>query len=1628
MNKIFTSAIVFIFSLFIFNSSFALDYYFTGAASRAWSNTANWTIGYHGSVASVRPHNTDNIFIGDGSINFTIDLDISDTITNLTIEGDGVIFINTTTSKRIFVLGDVLNENTNDVGGGNAVIEFFDSNDQNLSGNTTAIGLGKFPSILVEKSGGVLTLINYVTLCGSSFLSLNSGTVDATAAWVSCYYNNTIRGDWTFGNLEFVGTGASFTIEDDIVVLSGILLSDGGGPVVIDYAPIELQGDLDNENSDGSTVIHNPIIVTGGSRQSLIGSYALSADTIEINKTAESFTLATPLNINKKLVMTAGNIISDNTNLLTIKNGAVVVDAGAASFVEGPIKKTGNSSFKFNIGKNGVYNPVTISAPSSTSDEFVAEYFNEASSVTDLVAPITYAGKCEYHTLTHAAGSSAVNITLEWDNPCFHIASLSYFDIARDSSSKWVKGLGTFTTTGNTTTGTITSNTSRTTWGDITLAKTNPLVVANAGPDDVICAGSSAAIGGAAATTGTGGTGTLTYLWSPSTVLSSVTVANPTASPSVNTTYVVTVTDNISEFNRDTVVITSSPVAVAGSDKILCSGGDVFLGNAPTADGGTAPYTYAWSPSTGLDTTYIANPHCTTTATTTYTLTVTDDNGCTASDVVIVTISTAVTAHAGNDTTVTAYAHVRLGATVTASGGSGNYVYSWYSSAHLDSPAVIHPIAKLPRTQTLTLYVEDENGCSDEDDITITVSNPIPVFDAASGGVHFIENLGQIRDTAGTAITSIKYKSKLFNSQLYVRDTALTLMYSRIDTTSGIPDTNYIMNILFKNAATGSLTAAGSDTMEARVNYYLGSLPQNYEDVRTTRYIAYDNMYTGIDGYLFNTGGQMNWHFIADTIATPTAIHFKFEGADSVYMDSVGNVNITNPLDGFWWAPPLVTQFITGKTDTIASNYTVSGKTIGISLAAYNHHFPLDIYWNRPATNSVGAVLNGIYMDWSTYFGGGAYDYAQCVTNAFSPPFGLEPVVFDVAGATMSPTLPLPDISFGFANGLNGTAGNLNFDVFVAQFQHTTRELRYLTYFGGDPSGSYSGRDWVYGAAMGPLGKTYICGKTESQTFPYYKNAIANPNAYLRDNTQTNLVNGDGYVAAFDNHLTRLWASYLGQESCYGLTIDNTANPRQLIVVGRDDEAANDFDLLQSGGNYYSAGSYWVEGTIMQFNIANGANFGNLNWSTRFGGLDADFNLDASVDYFGHLAVGGITFSDNGGANGNFPILNVSGGGATSQVNFGGGNNDAFVALFNTYPNRNEVFCTYIGGNGNEAYQGSPYYWTPLKVGFFPPNSQTQSLIVAGVTNSTANFPVESQPIGSPFQQPNNGGDWDGFIQAYKVAPQSERYYSTFYGGAGEEQLYGLTCTPHAIYFAGSTRSSSGFPLVDFATVTGHDSYFQGSMNGGFMNGIVGRLNANLELQWSTYLGGAGGHPDLCMGINFRGPFVYVCGQATSHGTEIDNLGQPIAGQFPLCEFSNSTLIDFWQQYQDCPFSNSSFACPINAQSAFDGFITAFRDNCGAACYRMEDDEKETTSKPSAENLYVFPNPTLNSVYIEFNSVSEKAIADITLSNLMGQVLMRFKIKSGDNKRIDLSEFTQGIYFIRSNDGIESTTVKLIKQ
>jgi hypothetical protein len=226
-------------------------------------------------------------------------------------------------------------------------------------------------------------------------------------------------------------------------------------------------------------------------------------------------------------------------------------------------------------------------------------------------------------------------------------------------------------------------------------------------PTQVLCNGGS---NGAVAAVASGGSGTLTYLWSNAATTSSITGL------SIGT-YSVTVTDAVPCSVTGTITITQ-PAALSASgvetDK-SCSNtnnGSIDV----TVSGGKTPYTFNWSNSLGTAEDVIGL------GAGTYTVTVTDANSCTTTLPKTIASPSALFAPA-TVAPVACFGQSTGTISISATGGNSGYTYLWADGT------VGASRTNLP-AGSYVLTLKDSKNC--QKDTTIVVSQPAAALSLSS--------------------------------------------------------------------------------------------------------------------------------------------------------------------------------------------------------------------------------------------------------------------------------------------------------------------------------------------------------------------------------------------------------------------------------------------------------------------------------------------------------------------------------------------------------------------------------------------------------------------------------------------------------------------------------------------------------------------------------------------------------------------------------------------------------------------------------------------------------------------------------------------------------------------------------
>lgn len=159
--------------------------------------------------------------------------------------------------------------------------------------------------------------------------------------------------------------------------------------------------------------------------------------------------------------------------------------------------------------------------------------------------------------------------------------------------------------------------------------------------------------------------------------------------------------------------------ADAGNDRLVCPGNSTTIGGSPSARYGLPPYTYSWSPATGLSSTAISNPTVVPTGPTNYTLTVTDDTGAVATDIVLVNMSAIYYQNAGSDITICKYEQIQLGGIYNSTGSGVSF--AWTPAGTLNDSTLPRPTCQPLETTTYAVTI-NQSGCTTKvNTVTVTV-------------------------------------------------------------------------------------------------------------------------------------------------------------------------------------------------------------------------------------------------------------------------------------------------------------------------------------------------------------------------------------------------------------------------------------------------------------------------------------------------------------------------------------------------------------------------------------------------------------------------------------------------------------------------------------------------------------------------------------------------------------------------------------------------------------------------------------------------------------------------------------------------------------------------------------------
>lgn len=423
--------------------------------------------------------------------------------------------------------------------------------------------------------------------------------------------------------------------------------------------------------------------------------------------------------------------------------------------------------------------------------------------------------------------------------------------------------------------------------------------------------------------------------------------------------------------------------------------------------------------------------------------------------------------------------------------------------------------------------------------------------------------------------------------------------------------------------------------------------------------------------------------------------------------------------------------------------------------------------------------------------------------------------------------------------------------------------LNWATYYGGSLT------DWTYSCYQGN-GGLYLAG---------YSSSISNI-ATIGSYQQSLNGSQDAVLARFNSSGQLLWGTYYGGtdlESSTGVCCDTSG---YIYMCGNTFSSSG----IATLGSYQAA----LVGIYQNAFLVKFDSLGNRIWGTYYAGVGNGTTTSQSVatDRNGYIYLGGLT-EDNSGI--------ASAGGF--QTSYGGGTNDGFLVKFDG--NGVRLWATYYGGTGDDNVRslscdgvgniylsGSTSSTSNIAtVGSYQPTytGAEDAILVKfdgfgnrlwgtyfGGTNTTTSYAVTCTEndvyIGGitycttgiatagSYQTTYGGGGFDAFLTKFTAIGGLE--WSTYYGGAGVDYIYALTCNSEGVYSAGFTHSNT-----NIASPCGYQTNFIGT--GSFNDAFFAKFSPNGTRTWGTYYGGDA--EDQCYSIIVDASHhIYIAGVTNS--------------------------------------------------------------------------------------------------------------------------------------------------------------------
>ncbi|MBI2271682.1 MAG: hypothetical protein HYU69_15170, partial [Bacteroidetes bacterium] len=297
----------------------------------------------------------------------------------------------------------------------------------------------------------------------------------------------------------------------------------------------------------------------------------------------------------------------------------------------------------------------------------------------------------------------------------------------------------------------------------------------------------------------------------------------------------------------------------------------------------------------------------------------------------------------------------------------------------------------------------------------LQIRPPLP-----GNGMRFTPNKGQIADMNGKPCLNVLYKGEGdgADADIYLRKTGISYVYNNIGEvmqkvgeqvenlinagTIGEADRQKKKDELLQKESikvhrvdmdfagcNKNIHITNEDELDGYQNFYYGHCPNGITNVKQCNKVTYKNIYNNIDiNYCGSKKNSIKYDFIIQPHADPNQIKLHWQGAESIHINSEGNLVIKTSVNEFYESIPKVYQVINGKSVDVKAKYKLlplakkesptsllrlekmpasgvqmkqerreSEALVAFELGTWNREFPL------------------VIDPWATYYGGNQADY-----------------------------------------------------------------------------------------------------------------------------------------------------------------------------------------------------------------------------------------------------------------------------------------------------------------------------------------------------------------------------------------------------------------------------------------------------------------------------------------------------------------------------------------------------------------------------------------------------------------------------------------------------------------------------